>query len=128
LSPPGRFHRILRRGISQHKPDFLQIASAARRNNDAPACFVTIPGVYRLLQALLSALRAALFAFWRAARQLWHEVIGVFFGLFALLGAVSAWRHWQRGSELYVLAVSLAFFLVMAGFAVASFRSARRVR
>jgi hypothetical protein len=84
--------------------------------------------VVRFLEALFAALLAAFRAAWRALRQLWHELIGSLFVLFAVIGAVSAWRHWQRESGLLTLAVSLVFFLVMAGFAAASFRSARRVR
>ncbi|MBI3663509.1 MAG: hypothetical protein HY234_10745 [Acidobacteria bacterium] len=80
------------------------------------------------IAALFSALTAFLRSVARVIRQLFHEVAGAFFALFAALGAVSAWRHWQRGSEVWLLGIAVAFTLMMAAFAFASFRSARRVR
>jgi hypothetical protein len=84
--------------------------------------------VDRLLAALLAALAAFFRSVWRVIRQLFHEITGAFFLLFAALGGFSAWRHWQRGSELWVFGIALAFTLMMAAFAFAAFRSARRMR
>ncbi len=64
----------------------------------------------------------------RVVRQVWHETAGALFFLFAMVGAVAAWREWQKGSAQWLVAVTIAFALMMAAFAVASFRSARRVR
>jgi hypothetical protein len=82
----------------------------------------------RVMMALLEGLRAFLRPLARALRQLWHEVIGAFFLVFALIGAASVWRHWRSGSEFAAMVIPLTFFLVMSGFAVASFRSARQAR
>ena len=82
----------------------------------------------RLLVALLAALAAFIRSVWRVIRQLFHEVTGAFFLLFTALGGVSAWRHWKRGSDLWIFGIALAFTLMMAAFAVAAFRSARRIR
>ncbi len=82
----------------------------------------------RFIAALLAALATFFRSLWRVMRQLFHEVAGAFFVLFAALGGIYTWRHWQRGSELWVLGIALAFTLMMAAFAFASFRSARRVR
>jgi uncharacterized membrane protein YesL len=82
----------------------------------------------RLLLALLAALSTAFQNFWRVLRQLFHEVTGAFFVFFAIFGVVSAWRHWRRNAEGWLIALSVAFALMMAAFAVVSFRSARRVR
>jgi hypothetical protein len=80
----------------------------------------------------MAAMLAALVAFFRSigrvVRQLFHEVTGAFFLLFAAIGGASAWRHWQRGSEMWVFGIALAFTLMMAAFAFAAFRSARRTR
>jgi glycerol uptake facilitator-like aquaporin len=81
-----------------------------------------------MIAALLAALAEFFRSLWRVIRQLFHEVTGAFFLLFAALGGASAWRHWQRGSDLWVLGIALAFTLMMAAFAFASFRSARRTR
>ncbi len=64
----------------------------------------------------------------RIARQLFHETTGALFFLFALVGAVAAWREWQKGSAQWLVGVTIAFAVMMAAFAVASFRSARRIR
>lgn len=82
----------------------------------------------RIILAILAALSGFLRSLWRAARQLFHETAGAFFVLFAVMGASSAWHEWRRGSEEWLIALAVLFTLVMAGFAVASFRSAHRVR
>jgi hypothetical protein len=74
----------------------------------------------------VAALRSVLRPLRRIAAQLWHEVIGSFFALFALLGALSFWRNWKQDADTAALVVPLSFFLVMAAFAVASFVRARR--
>ena len=82
----------------------------------------------RLIGALLAALGAFLASVWRVLRQLFHETVGALFVVFAVIGAAGVWREWQRGSAVWVLAVTVGFTLMMASFAIASFRSARRVR
>ena len=82
----------------------------------------------RLIAALLAALAAFFRSIWRVTRQLFHEVTGAFFLLFAVVGGINAWRHWQRGSDLWIFGMALAFTLMMTAFAVAAFRSARRAR
>ena len=61
----------------------------------------------------------------RIARQVFHETIGAMFFFFAVVGGVAAWREWQKGSAQWLVALSIGFALMMAAFAVASFRSAR---
>jgi len=80
------------------------------------------------MAAMLAALAAFFRSVGRVIRQLFHEVTGAFFLLFAALGGTSAWRHWQRGSDLWIFGIALAFTLMMAAFAVAAFRNARRLR
>ena len=82
----------------------------------------------RLLFALLAAFAGFLHAAWRAIRQLIHEMTGALFALFAVLGGISTWREWQKGSALWILAATFLFALTMAFFAVSSFLRARRVR
>ena len=82
----------------------------------------------QLLPALLAAVAGFLRVLGRAARQLFHEMTGAFFALFAVLGGVSAWREWQKGSARWILIVTLLFSLAMAFFAVTSFLRAHRAR
>ena len=82
----------------------------------------------RVIGALLAALGGFLLSLWRVLRQLFHEVAGALFVVFAVIGAAGAWREWRRDAPGWVIAVAAVFTLVMAYFAVASFRSARRVR
>ena len=81
----------------------------------------------RLLGALLVALSGFLATLWRILRQILHETAGALFVLFAVLGGLSAWREWQRGAADWIIGVSLAFAAMMAAFALASFRSGRRL-
>ena len=81
-----------------------------------------------VLTAFLTAITGFLRVVWRAARQLFHEMTGALFTLFAALGGVTAWREWQKGSARWILAVAVLFTLAMAFFALTSFLRARRVR
>ncbi len=67
--------------------------------------------------------------FARAIRALWHEVTGVFFGIFALFFAQNMWRvrgAWKSGAEHRHFEVYLIFLLVFGYFSVAAFASSRR--
>jgi hypothetical protein len=81
-----------------------------------------------ILQALLAGARALWDSLWRAARQVFHEVTGLFFLLFALVGAAGVWREWSQGSALWILALTASFTLAMAYFAASALWSSRRVR
>jgi hypothetical protein len=81
----------------------------------------------RVIGALLAALSGFLVALSRAVRQLFHEAAGALFLAFSIVGAAGAWREWQRGSPGWIIGVAAGFAAMMAWFAVASFRSARRV-
>jgi hypothetical protein len=65
---------------------------------------------------------------WRVTRQVFHEATGALFAVFALAGAISAWRAWHRGEREWMVWLPVGFVVMMGLFAVASFRSARRVR
>jgi len=82
----------------------------------------------RLANALAHAAGGFLRTLLRIARQLFHETTGALFFLFAILGATAAWREWQKGSAQWQVVVAVAFTLMMAAFAAAAFRNARRVR
>jgi hypothetical protein len=64
---------------------------------------------------------------WRALRQLFHEMTGTMFALLALVTLSSVFRAWQHGVTRWVIAVPVAYALLMIYFSVTSFRSARRV-
>ena len=80
------------------------------------------------LGALWAAIQAFFRSVWRAIRQLFHEITGVFFLLFALIGAAGTWREWHKGTQGWQMAVPVVFTVMMAFFAVSAFLSARRVR
>ncbi len=83
---------------------------------------------HSLTSALASAAGPFLRTLWRIARQLFHETTGALFIVFTAVGAASAWREWHKGSAPWLVAVPLGFAVLMVIFAVAAFRSARRVR
>ena len=66
--------------------------------------------------------------FWKAARQLFHEMTGTLFALFAISGGLAVWRIWSKARIPWLLAAAAAYTIMMLYFSVTSFRSARRVR
>jgi hypothetical protein len=80
------------------------------------------------IAAAWRAARVTLRAWWRVARQLFHEMTGALFGLFAISGGLAAWRQWNHVRVPWLLAATIAYSLMMAIFCFVSFRNARRVR
>jgi hypothetical protein len=83
-----------------------------------------------LLRAAWSGAQAVGRSFWRALRQLWLEITGVFFLVFALLGAMGAVRElpaWRagEGSLMRITVISL-FTLIFLWFGLSSIWRARR--
>jgi hypothetical protein len=81
-----------------------------------------------LLTTLWRSAKVTLRVFWKITRQVFHEATGALFGLFAAYGALLAWKQWRHGPILWVMGFAIAYSVMMAGFAVASFLRARRVR
>jgi len=81
-----------------------------------------------LLSALWRAIVVTLRTFWRVTRQLFHETTGALFGLFAAWAAFAAWKQWKHRPALWLMGLAIAYAIMMAAFAFASFRRARRVR
>jgi hypothetical protein len=78
--------------------------------------------------ALWESAKIALRVMWRALRQLFHEATGAVFALFALYGAVAAWRQWHSRPAAWLLGFTVVYAITMLAFAFTSFRRARRVR
>jgi hypothetical protein len=81
--------------------------------------------VEQLLNAVWRGVKAFLRALWRSVTQLFHQVAGVFFLLFAVIGAAALVREWQRWPA-SKLAVAGVFTAVFAWFTAESFLKARR--
>jgi membrane associated rhomboid family serine protease len=77
-----------------------------------------------LWQSIMIAVRVI----WRVLRQLFHETTGVFFAIFALYGAIAAWREWKYHPTYWVIAFAILYAVMMAAFAFFAFRRARRIR
>jgi len=67
-------------------------------------------------------------ALWRVARQLFHEAAGTLFAAFAIYGLLAAWRQWKYRPVPWLMGFALIYAIMMAVFAFAAFRSARRIR
>jgi len=67
-------------------------------------------------------------AFWKLARQLFHEATGTLFALFALYAGAAAWKQGHQPGGQWIAAFALGYALMMIWFSFSSFRSARRVR
>jgi hypothetical protein len=65
--------------------------------------------------------------FWRAMKQLFHEVVGAIFAVLALGWLNSAFRAWTRDVAHWLVGVSIAVGLLFVAFSVTSFRRARQL-
>ncbi len=82
----------------------------------------------RTLPLLWHSAKVTLRVLWRVARQVFHEATGALFGLFAAYGLVLAWRQWHHRPVLWLVGLVVIYALMMAAFALGSFRRAKRVR
>ena len=81
-----------------------------------------------LLPALWRSIVVTMRTLWRVTRQLFHETTGALFGLFAAWAAFAVWRQWKQRPALWLMGFAIVNAIMMAAFAFASFRRARRVR
>ncbi len=65
--------------------------------------------------------------FWRALRQLFHEVIAAAFAVLALAWLNAALRAWTRDAARWLIGIAVAVALLFVFFAVTSFRRARKL-
>ena len=65
--------------------------------------------------------------FWRALRQLFHELIAAVFAVLALAWLNAALRAWTRDAARWLVGIAVAVALVFVYFAVTSFRRARKL-
>jgi hypothetical protein len=77
-----------------------------------------------LWQSIMIAVRVI----WRVTRQVFHETTGVFFAIFALYGAIAAWREWKYHPTYWIIGFAVLYAAMMAAFAFFAFRRARRIR
>ena len=65
--------------------------------------------------------------FWRALKQLFHEIVGAVFGVLALSWLSSALRAWNKDAARWLIGIAIAVALWFVFFAVTSFRRARKL-
>jgi hypothetical protein len=65
--------------------------------------------------------------FWRALRQLFHEMIGALFAVLALAWLNAAFRAWTRDVARWLIGLAVAVALLLVFFAVSSFRKSRKL-
>jgi hypothetical protein len=65
--------------------------------------------------------------FWRALRQLFHEITGAVFAVLALGWLNAAVRAWSRDAAHWLTGLAIAVALLFVFFAVTSFRKSRKV-
>jgi len=65
--------------------------------------------------------------FWRALRQLFHEITGGVFAVLALGWLNAALRAWSRDAARWLIGIAVAVALLFAFFAITSFRKARKL-
>ncbi len=91
------------------------------------ACYYPPVKLETFLYAAWQGIKAFLRAVWLAARQLFHQVTGVFFFLLAAIGWAALVREWHRWPT-HKLVVTGIFTAVFTLFTVQAFLSARRVK
>jgi NhaP-type Na+/H+ or K+/H+ antiporter len=64
--------------------------------------------------------------FWRALKQLFHEITGAVFGVLALGWLNAALRAWTRDAARWLVGLAVAIALLFVFFAVTSFRKSRK--
>ena len=65
--------------------------------------------------------------FWRALRQLFHEVVAAVFAVLALAWLNAALRAWTRDAARWLVALAVATAVLLLFFAVTSFRKSRKI-
>ena len=65
--------------------------------------------------------------FWRALRQLFHEVVAAVFAVLALAWLNLALRAWSRDAARWLIALAITVALLFVFFAITSFRKARKL-
>ncbi|HEY6264936.1 MAG TPA: hypothetical protein VIW93_09045 [Candidatus Acidoferrum sp.] len=65
--------------------------------------------------------------FWRALKQLFHEITGAVFGVLALGWLNAALRAWTRDAAGWLVGLAVAIALLFVFFAVTSFRKSRKI-
>jgi hypothetical protein len=82
-----------------------------------------------LVTTLWRSIVVTLRAWWRVARQLFHEFTGALFIFFAAYGGFVVWREWKhRPTTPWAIGFVVIYALMMAAFGFTAFRRARRVR
>jgi hypothetical protein len=64
----------------------------------------------------------------RVFRQLFYEVLGAVFGLFAVWGSLIAWRQYHSKPAAWLVGAAIAYAVLMTFFCITSFARARRTR
>jgi hypothetical protein len=65
--------------------------------------------------------------FWRALRQLFHELIAAGFAMLALAWLNAALRAWTRDAARWLIGLAVAVALLFVFFALTSFRKAQKL-
>lgn len=65
--------------------------------------------------------------FWRTLKQLFHELTGAAFAIFAFGWLNAAFRAWTRDVAHWLVAMAMVVAALFAFFAVTSFRRARKM-
>lgn len=65
--------------------------------------------------------------FWRALRQLFHEMVGAVFAVLSLGWLNAAFRAWTRDVARWLIAIAVGMALLFVFFAITSFRRARKI-
>ena len=71
--------------------------------------------------------QGAFHRFWRAAKQLFFEVVGALFAFLGVVWISVAMRSWSRDIAHWLIAVAVGFAFLFFFFALSSFRRAKNL-
>lgn len=109
----------------------LSHSAAARRHHPVRRCILRYTAAMSVAvsSATAAAQKPAGFRrFWRALKQLLHEIVGAIFAVLALMWFNLAIRAWTRGAtSRWIIAAACVLALSFVVFAWTSFRRARKL-
>jgi hypothetical protein len=85
-------------------------------------------GNAHVIRNFINAARIFLRTLWRVTRQVFHEVTGAAFAMFAIYAGMATWRGYHARQNPWILALPICYGAMMATFSLMAFRSSRRVR
>lgn len=101
------------------------VNSAAHSSSDAPPGAISGPAVGVVPGQ--AAPQGGFRRFWRALKQLFHEVTGAMFAILAIAWLSKAFRAWTGDVARWLIALAIVIAAIFTFYAISSFRRAQKL-